>query len=544
MKTANRAYALLTFQASNPKKSLRTVGIILILSLLQFIWLAWRIDTRVALVNLLPTVVLLSIWTLFVETFQTADRRWKALALLLPFMLALRLPLTVSITLAPLGPVLMLAMAAMVMKSAGRALEPGSLKPLLLALAMLLVSAGTHLGLDSPYTYTFRLMNGLASEYSGVDNNRTWECAYENPRYVVHCDARHFIASEKIFTEPDYDPSFSVVLQRFLFGYLNSLIGLEGHRWLASVGINVLFWFFTCLAVYRVGLITTGNRKIADVSMLCCASAWGFVDMVAQPAPYLLSYAWATIGLWATLELTAENVDRRRQALLMLVIASVVMVYDAYQLILAYTLLLILNRKYFATVAIFATQLLFAAFWRYISMRLVLGTEGDLASPASGKSNFALDFITWWRTITEFNVPVFTRFTATGIQAYLYGNLIIGAAAAWLYVALALAGKCGRHHSRQLLTSLLCINIAVLMAIVFVVPQMYFWSPATGMQPRLAFFSYPVNLVALSLLAVWWLGRYALLLPIALFLAANVDLTGLASLSVLFDYGVIGLFWK
>jgi len=224
---------------------------------------------------------------------------------------------------------------------------------LILTVILLTVSAVTHLGLDSPYTYTFRMMNGLSSSYVGTDNNSTWECAYEGAQYPVHCDSRHFVASEKIFTEPNFDPSYSVVLRRFLHGYLNSLAGLEGTRWWVSLGLNFMFWFFACMCIYRICILLKQSNRVAGLSMLCCASGIGFIDMLAQPSPYVLAYAYGPFVLWATMELIYSKLDKWRIALFVTLIASSIMAYDAYQLILVSVLLLFLHKKQHAAILIF-----------------------------------------------------------------------------------------------------------------------------------------------------------------------------------------------
>jgi len=518
--------------------------IVAIFTLIQFAWLAMRIAPKIAWVNLLPTLMLFSAWVLFINIYFSNIRRHRIFLLLPALILALRIPITISRELEVVNPLMICLMAGLILRKINPLFRVGNRTALVLTVTMLLFSAGSHLGLDSPYTYTFRTVNGMPSEYSGFDDNKTWECAYENPSYVVHCDARHFIASEKIFTEPNFDPSYSVVLQRFLFGYFDSLIGMEPHRWLTSVGLNLLFWLFSCISVYKISLFIKADTTQAGLSMLCCASAWGFIDMVAQPAPYMLSFAYAPIILWATLELTEASVSIRKVLLMSLIITSVVMVYDAYQLILASVILLLVNRKFFLAIAIFSGQLLIAMIWRLVSMRMVLGTEGDLASPASGISNFSLDFRTWWHLLSTINVPDLIQLVLTGMQAYLYGNLVIGAVAAGIYVLLFWERKTKEGAVRRFLAVLLCINIPVLLAIIFVTPQMHYWSPGTGMQPRLAFFSYPINMIALVYISAPWLKKCAVLIPALLFLIANIDLTGLASIPVLFDYGAVGLFWK
>ena len=63
------------------------------------------------------------------------------------------------------------------------------------------------------------------------------------------------------------------------------------------------------------------------------------------------------------------------------------------------------------------------------------------------------------------------------------------------------------------------------------------------MQPRLAFYSYPINIVALCYLASQIRPRAVFAVPVALFILANIDLTGFASQSMMFDYGRLAWYW-
>jgi hypothetical protein len=379
-----------------------------------------------------------------------------------------------------------------------------------------------------------------------VDNNVTWECPYERPQYPVHCDARHFIASERIFTEPDFDPSYSVLLQRFEHGYLNSLAGMEGTRWWVNLGVNFTFWFFACVCVYRIARLLKKDETVAGMAMLCCASGLGFIDMFAQPSPYLLAYAYAPIVIWATMEMIFRENDRWRTALLILAIASVVMVYDAYQLILVSVLLLLLSRKRIQAAAVLVLPAVFTLTWKLFSLNMVLGTQGNIDSPTSTGSLLKLDVETWLQIVKklDMNYGVLFRFIENGTLAYLYGNVVIGAVAAWAYIF-----KSGRKgwdvpEQRMLIVTLTALNLLMLLATIFVSPQMMMLSPSSGMQPRIAFYSYPINMIALILLVSPWLKKNIWIVPLVLLVVANINLSGWVSLDMLFDYGRVGMFWK
>ena len=520
------------------------IGAILLITLAQLGWLAFIMGSKLALVNLLPAAVFISVWTLFI-THYYAHKPLVWFLLLMPVLiLNLRLPVTVFHDLQVVNWLMYLIMAVTVGRHMMGLFSSRKEKLFLVFTVVLLAaSAMTHLGLDSPYTYTFRMMNGLPSAYAGVDNNATWECAYERPQFPVHCDARHFIASEKIFTEPGFNPSYSVVLTRFLHGYLNSLAGLDGTRWWVNLSLNCLFWFFACVCVYRISTLLKQSNLVAGLSMLCCASGIGFIDMLAQPLPYLLAYAYGSIAIWATMELIYSELDKWRIALFIILIASVVMVYDAYPLILACALLLFLDKKKQAAVCILLLSVIFTVMWRVFSMKMVLGTQGNSSHGNTG-ALLMLDVLKWLDVVKTANVMEFFRLSLIGSLAYLYGNLIIGVVAAWAYIFGVARPATSSHEQKTLLNALIILNILVLLATLFAVPQMTDLSPTTSMQPRLAFYSYPINMIALTLISVAWLKKYAWITPLILFIVVNINLSGLTSIDMLFDYGRVGIYWK
>ncbi|MDF3037168.1 MAG: hypothetical protein K0S28_2442 [Paucimonas sp.] len=520
-------------------------GVIAGFALVQFLWLHFLAGPRIALINLYPAIFLIAVWTLFVTTYY-ADRILVRNLLLLPVLvLCLRLQVTWFQGMQVLNWAMCLVMVAAVAYRFARIFDTRVGKIfLLLAGVVVLTNAAHHTGLDSPYTYTFRVLNEQPSGYTGVDNNSTWECAYERPQYPVHCDARHFVASERIFTEADFDPSYSVLLQRFLHGYVNSLAGMEGTRWWVNLGVNFTFWFFACVCVYRISRLLKQSENTSGMAMLCCASGLGFIDMFAQPSPYLMAYAYAPIVIWATLEMIFREPDRVRTTLFVLIISSVVMVYDAYQLILVSVLLLLINKKRFEAGAVFLLPLVFTLLWKYFSLDMVLGTRGEISNDTSTGSLLKLDVESWLLIVKLLNFPQFAQFAGNGILTYLYGNVIIGALAAWGY--LFISGRKGWDvpEQKNLLVLLFTFNLLMMAAMIFVAPHMMLLSPSSGMQPRMAFYTYPINMIALAILASRWLRQYAWIMPLMLLIVANINLSGWASLDMLFDYGRIGMFWK
>jgi hypothetical protein len=512
---------------------------------LQYVWLAQTIGRQIAAVNFFPAVVLITVWTLFISHYYAAKPFHRILFLLPAFILCLRLPVTLSHSLQVVNWLMVATMVGTVLRQVLISLPARAEKIyLLIAFAVLCTNAIHHIGLNSPYTYTFRLSNEVSSNFKGIDNYDTFECTYYQAKHPVHCDAAHFVASERLFTEPSYDPSESVVLQRFLHGYLNSLVELEGTRFWGNLALNITYWFFACACVYRICRLLSLDKEIAGLSILCCASAWGFVSMVGQPEPYLLAYAYALIVIWATLELIYSELDRRRTILFVVLIASIVMVYDAYQMILISVFLLFFHKKRSEALAIFLLQFVFTAMWSLFSLKMVLGTQGNITSASHSIANLTLDIKTWLGIIKTFNVSEAFRLAGIGARAYIYGNLYIGALAAWAYIAGLNRPKSVTPEQKTFLLMLIVLNVLVLASAIFIVPQMYHWSPNTGMQPRIMFYSFPINMIAFMVIASRWLKKYAWTVPALLLIVANINLTGLASIDMVFDYGLFGIYWK
>jgi hypothetical protein len=87
-----------------------------------------------------------------------------------------------------------------------------------------------------------------------------------------------------------------------------------------------------------------------------------------------------------------------------------------------------------------------------------------------------------------------------------------------------------------------------LLASIFLTPEAFYWSPNTGMLPRFNYYSFGVSIVALASLVVAVTDKLAVLwrfaLPSAVLLIACLDITGIVSVPLAFDYGELSLVWK
>jgi hypothetical protein len=539
------------------------IGMILGFTLTQCLWMCQFTSVKVGLVNLLPTFLFLAIWYFCVKV--VANQKYFWLCFGLGFLLTLRLPITLTETLEPVNWIAYFAMAGLVLHKIIHYFKiKQSLVFAIAVTAIIFFNAITHISLNSPFTYAFRTLRHVASDYtSGVENNQSWECPYEIPNLAVSCDMRHFIAPERIFTEPNYDASFSVYMSRFFYAYLSSLIGVEGHRWIASFSLNLFLWFCACTSIFRTCILTGLDRRIATTAMLCCASGWEFVSFVAQPSPQLTAYAFAAIIIWATLEIIHadqpeiidieksnpdENTPQDKTSLitlLVLIIVSGGLAYEIYPLTLVSVILLLIYQKRFLAIAIASTQICFVVLWKEVSLAKFLGTLGNMESQSSGFKNLIYSFQTWLDILLNFNLSKGFYFITKGVQSYFYGSYIFGAIATLIFLVYLIRRQLKQpDYSNQLLLSVgLSLSIVMLLATIFTIPQAHIWSP-TGMQPRLAAFVYPINVIAIAAIANGLLKQYAYAVAVLPFYISNLDLTGLVSLSQLFDYGKIGLYWK
>ena len=315
------------------------------LTAIQCIWMSLNISIQIGLLNLLPTAIFLSIWYLFVKL--EIPKKYRFISVFIGFLITLRLPLTVAKFLEPLSCFFYLIIVGLLLYKIASYYKANKNFVLLVATSLILLfNSLTHISLNSPYTYVNR---------STIDLK--FECPYESPSFMVNCDFPHYIAEEKIFTDPEFDASFSVLLRRFFYGYLSSLISFDGHRWIANFALNLLFWLFACVALYKIVVLTQLGDRVAAIAMLCCASSWGFVSFVGQPSMHMTAYAYASILLWASLEMINSQ-SFPRNLLLALIIVSGSLVYDIYAIALAVLLLLLVYRKAIMAVLILSVQIL------------------------------------------------------------------------------------------------------------------------------------------------------------------------------------------
>jgi hypothetical protein len=486
----------------------------------------------------------MSLWYWF--TKSSLGIQYSKWYFLLGFLITLRLPITIAPQLEFLNWILYLSIIGLIgYKFFEYFRQRKQLIVLSLTIIIILFNSFTHLFLDSPFTYSFRLSNQLPSNYiTGKDNNLTWECSYEDSSLPVHCDMRHFIPSEKIFTEPNYDASFSVFLNRFFYGYINSLVGMQGHRWFMSISLNIFLWISACIAIYRIGEIANLDERMRNIAILCCASSWGFVHFVAQPSPHMTAFAFSSIVLWATLELIRD--EFLNPPLLILLIVSGSLVYDIYPLILISALLLFIYKRPIFGILIPLLSITLNVFWKYISLQQILGTLGNIQSISSPSSNLTYSFKNWTKVILNLDFGRIWQFLANGFMSYLYGGMIFGAiASTGLLIYLAIAKKDSPNpDNHQLLFRIsACFCTVMLIAMFFVAAQSEIWSP-TKFLPRFAFYIYPANTLAIAFLAGKFLNRWSYFAPVLTFIIANSTIIKLASMSAFFEYGLVGLYWQ
>ncbi|MEA5470680.1 hypothetical protein [Spirulina sp. 06S082] len=506
------------------------IKIILGFTLIQGIWLTLFFSVQVGILNTLPNLVLLSIWYFFTRIYYPQKRFWLVFTPV--FLLTLKLPLTLGRTLEIVNWLIYFLIIYLVFKKIFAHFQIKKNATLLLAtLIIIWFNAFAHISYDSPYTYVNRSINFY------------WECPHETYLFMVNCDHGHYLAEEFIFTTDEYDASFSVLLRRFFYGYLSSLIGFSGHRWVASFTLNLLFWMFSCVALYQICILTKLGERIASIAMFCGASSWGFITFVGQPAMYMVAYAYAAITVWATLEILAVK-SRRKIALLSLIILSGTLVYDIYPITVSSFLILLFYKRRISALSILIGQLALSFVWKNFYLTKILGTIGDQSNVSLATDSLKI----WVDIIKNLDFSQGLHWIIRGTHSFIYGNMIFGAIAGFIFI-IFLSVKWRQNKQNQeekiLLLFSFLIYILVWMATVATIPKASEWGIG-GMLPRLAFYSYPVGTIALAFFGSRFLGKAAYIIPVLTFMVANIDtFTGLASIAVFFDYGTIDrLYWR
>jgi hypothetical protein len=527
-------------------------GVILALTSVQFIWMTLFISFKVGLINFLPTLIFLTIWYLFVQVEIKPKYFWFCFSL--GWLITLRLPLTIARFLEPLQWFLYFIVAGLVLYKIVQYYRlRQQLALLIVTTIIILFNSLSHISLNSPYTYSFRIVNNLPSAYaSNVDNNSTWECPYESSTFMVSCDMRHTIAVEKIFTDAKYDASFSVYLLRFYYGYLSSLIGFDGHRWIASLTLNLLFWLFACAALYKTCILTKLSKRAAAIAMLCCASSWGFVSFVGQPAMYLAAYAFAAIMIWSTLEIVYSQ-SIKKQILFSLIIVSGCLIYDVYPLTLSCLTLIFISKKYFTVTSILFVQVLLNLLWSKFFLEKVLGSIGNQKN-SGNVHDIKNSLDAWINVASKLDITQATEFIGKGTQAYIYGGMVFGVVASSIFIICLLivvlnkkergdgsgllslipspisisllissSDKSAENSNRLLLVFSCSICFLVLLSTIFINPASHHWSPNSGMMPRLAFYTYPINTIAIAVLADVIVRNKAFIVAVITFLISNTN---------------------
>jgi hypothetical protein len=313
-----------------------------------------------------------------------------------------------------------------------------------------------------------------------------------------------------------------------------------------SFSFNIFLWISACIAMYRIAEVLNLTEKMCSISMLCCASSWGFVHFVAQPSPHIAAFAFAAITIWATLELIGEKFYN--PTLLALLIISGSLMYDIYPLILISAILLFIYGRTKLAILIPSFSIMLGLIWKYVSLQQILGTLGNITHVSSPSSNITYSFQNWLKAITSFDLSRIWHFIVNGFMSYLYGGMIFGAiASTGLLIYLIInkkEPKINEDKNYMLLFNIsACFCGVMLIAMFFVAAQSEIWSP-TKFIPRFAFYLYPINTIAIAFFADKFIGRWGYIAPSLTFIVANSTMFKLASMSIFFEYGLVGLYWQ
>jgi hypothetical protein len=525
-------------------------GIITLATIFQCIWMSWFETTKVGLMNILPTFIYLSIWYFFCKTQLNSkiESPYFWLFFLLGFSLSLRFPLVISQNLEPLSWITYLTMICLIFYKLGNYfIQQQRLLLFIITCLILLQNSFAHVSLNSPYSYVFRVRDGLTSAYSAsADNFKTFECGYEDRDFVTSCDMFTYMDIEKILTDRDFNNAeANFYLRRFFYSYLSSLIGYIGHRWWAGFSLNLLLWMGACVAIYKSCLLFKFDKRVAAIAMLCCSSSWGFIHFVGQPGPYVASYAMCAIMIWSTLEILISNKLQEIVFYTLLVLSGSVL-YDIYPVTLACLIPLFARKKYIPALSILILQVLFAFLWRNIFMLHVLNTVGNQAGNLRvlyGSLNV------WINALVHLEFGKILSFFSKGLISFIYAGLIFGTIAGVIFIGQLLksffkeTNEDIKENTSLLLWFFIPFCLLIVGAEIFITPELEYWT-SLGLQPRLGFYTFSLFTIALATLSNQVLKKYAYIVPVITFVIANLDVTGFVSMTMFFDMGFVGIYWR
>jgi hypothetical protein len=511
---------------------------------IQCIWMSVLTSLQVGLINILPTFMFLAMWYLFTKLEY---KKYFWICFSVGFILTLRLPLTLSRGLEPFSWIVYIVLIGLVIYKIATYFQQNK-KLLLVAIAALIVlhNSFAHVSLNSPYSYVFRVRDNLPSQYSsGTDNIKTFECRYEGKDMITSCDMGTYTDIERIFTDRDFNnASANFYLRRFFFSYLSSLIGYPNNRWIASFSINLLLWLFACASVYKICLLVNLGENVAVIAMLICASGWGFIHFVGQPGAYLASYAYSAIALWASIILIGTK-DVYKTALMLLIILSGTIIYDVYPIALACAFLAIAYKRFVEAGVIVIGQIVLAFLWRNIFSENILGTSGTNITTSLITNSLE----TWKSIFLQLNFQQAFHYISHGTLSFVFAGFIFGTIAS-IFTIYKLATKYFKEDSQNrdtnnltLLVIYTSLSVLILLSSIYLAPEVKLWT-TYGLQPRFAYYTYPIDAIALSIIANTNFKKFSFVLPVVAFLIANMDITGLVSVALFFDFGFWGIYWR
>jgi hypothetical protein len=171
---------------------------------------------------------------------------------------------------------------------------------------------------------------------------------------------------------------------------------------------------------------------------------------------------------------------------------------------------------------------------------------------SNGSKILSYNLNIWLTLVTQFDYTNALKYLLRGIQSLIYSGLIFGTVAALIvFIYLLFKSykegthliKNGEDQIEKLFLWSLFLYLLTFLSVVFLIPQTSIFSPES-IQPRLAFYTYPINTIAIALIFDRLIGKYAYVIPLFTFIISNIDLSGLAIVSLFFDYGSIQFTWK
>lgn len=406
--------------------------------------------------------------------------------------------------------------------------------PLVASVLLSVLCALTHLSILSPY--------------SAVCVIAIWPDQYLTvlDGMVLNGDYPHFVDLFGSYATATHLPGMSVVLRRFFYEYLWSVLSPSGPSWATAFLVNMTLWTLSSSALVLTAHRLTRSRTSCWFAALASGGLVLFTSYAAQPMLYLAAYAWSFILLGATLRYleAGEESANRPSSFLLFLFAAGLATYDLIPVIVPLICVLAAARRWTAAAVAVGAQLIIPVLWAQAVLLPLAGTLG----PDSNRGFISNSIEKWKVALLTSDVGTLTEYLLRGASNLFFASYGIGLLVAlWVLVAkrrsfprvwaLSLPRDWPPLSLAALFLLLTAASLLVNFAIAaLVAPELTYWSPGFNL-PRISAYYCPVALLAASVLMQQLPLRAGVGAGISVVLLSFMDTLGIHGPIMILQYG-------